>query len=301
MYKCFQPTHLSSFVDLRSQADHIMDQALAPSTRKTYKRSMNLFQSFAASIGKTFRQCLEAKNAELWLTHLSSRGLNHTTIRSHLSAIKHHCIRYDIPHGLDSQRIHLLLKGLAKRSARPAIPTAAITTHHMKLLKKASKSLLSKKKHYQFMAIMAVAFYGFLRPSEYCTTLSDHHLKWDDVQFSKKKRKVRLTLKSYKHSINKSTINLNSARVCCPVYWLKRYRQMFTTYHGEPLFDISAKDFRTTLRNLCEVAKIKSKLTPHSFRHRGASWASKQGWPDARIRAHGRWKSDAYKRYVRAF
>ena len=261
---------------------------------------MNLFRSFATTIGKTFRQCLKAKVVELWLTQLSSRGLNHTTIRSHLSAIKHHCIRYTIPHDLDSPRIHLLLKGLAKRSSRLPTPTAAVTTNHLTRLAKASKSLLTKKGHYQFMAIMAVAFYGFLRPSEFCTTPADYHLKWDDVQFSRKERKVRLTLRSYKHSKNQSTIVLEPARLCCPIYWLKRYRQMFAKYHCDPLFDISAKEFYTTLRNLCDATRIKSKLTPHSFRHGGASWASKQGWPDARIRAHGRWRSDAYKRYVRA-
>ena len=176
-----------------------------------------------------------------------------------------------------------------------------MTTKHLKLLIKVSSGLQNKKDHYQFIAMLAVAFYGFLRPSEYCITPSNHHLNWNDVQFSKKGKQVRLFLRSFKHSKGKSTIVLHPAKICCPIYWLKRYRSLFANCHHTPLFDMTAKDFHRVLKNLCDTAKIKTKLTPHSLRHGGASWASKQGWPDARIKAHGRWRSDAYKWYVRAF
>ena len=287
--------------DLKSQANLIIDQALAPSTKKAYKRSMDLFHMFASSIGKSTKQCLKGKYIELWLAQLSSKGLRHNTIRSHLSAVRYHCTRHDIPHSLNSPRIRLLLKGLERNSATATTSAATMTTKHLKLLIKVSSALQNKKDHYQFIAMLAVAFYGFLRPSEYCITPSNHHLNWNNVQFSKKGKQVRLFLRSFKHSKGKSTIVLHPAKICCPIYWLKRYRSLFTNCHHTPLFDMTAKDFHRVLKNLCDTAKIKTKLTPHSLRHGGASWASKQGWPDARIKAHGRWRSDAYKRYVRAF
>ena len=262
---------------------------------------MDLFQTFASSIGQNTKKCFKGKYIELWLAQLSSKGLHHNTIRSHLSAVKYHCNRYGISHDLDSPRIHLLLKGLAKSSTKAPTSAPAATTSHLKLLSKVSGILHKKKDHYQFMAMLAVAFYGFLRPSEFCRTPADHHLNWRDVQFSKKGKQARLSLRTFKHSKGKSTILLQPAKICCPVYWLKRYRRLFVKCHRKPLFDMTAKDFHSVLKNLCDVAKIKTNLTPHSFRHGGASWASKQGWPDARIKAHGRWRSDAYKRYVRAF
>ena len=297
----FMNIDIVCILDLKSRANLIIDQALAPSTKKAYKRSMDLFQTFSASIGKSTQQCLKGKYIELWIAQLSSKGLHHNTIRSHLSAVKYHCTRYDIPHSLDSPRINLLLKGLAKSSTTTTASAAAVTTNHLKLLTKVSRALHNKKDHYQFIAMLAVAFYGFLRPSEYCITPSNHHLSWNDVQFSKKGKQARLSLRSFKHSKGKSTIVLHPAKICCPIYWLKRYRRLFAKCHRTPLFDITAKNFHGVLKNLCHTAKIKTKLTPHSFRHGGASWASKQGWPDARIKAHGRWRSDAYKRYVRAF
>ena len=67
-----------------------------------------------------------------------------------------------------------------------------------------------------------------------------------------------------------------------------------------PLFDVTLQEFRATLEDVRLAASIRTHLTPHCFRHGGATWAANQGWPDARIKAHGRWKSDAYKRYVHA-
>ena len=34
------------------------------------------------------------------------------------------------------------------------------------------------------------------------------------------------------------------------------------------------------------------------LRRGGATWASLQGWSDSRIRAHGRWSSGAFKKYI---
>ena len=197
--------------------------------------------------------------------------------------------------------MNLLLKGLTRCSTKTPVSSAGVSTKHLRSLTRVSKVLHSNKDHCRLMAMMAVAFYGFLRPSEYCVTSSAHYLNWNDVQFSHKGRYVRLTLRSYKHSKAKSTIQLQSEKICCPIYWLKKYRRMFAVCHSNPLFDMSANRFKAILNNLRDAAKIKTKLTPHSFRHGGASWASQQGWPDARIKAHGRWRSDAYKRYVHAF
>ena len=288
-------------VDLRKQTELFIDQALAPSTAKAYKRSVNLFRTFSSSLGKTVQQCLKRKYVELWLTQLASKDLQHNTIKSHLSALRHHCIRHNIPHSLHSPRLHLLLKGLARCSTKTPTSAAAVSTKHLRSLARVSKALHSSKDHCQPMAMMAVAFYGFLRPSGYCVTPSAHYLKWNDVQFSNKERFVRLTFRSYKHSKAKSIIQLQSEKTCCPIYWLKQYRKMFASCHSTPLFDMTANRFKVILSNLTDAAKIKTNLTPHSFRHGGASWASQQGWPDARIKAHGRWRSDAYKRYVRAF
>ena len=46
------------------------------------------------------------------------------------------------------------------------------------------------------------------------------------------------------------------------------------------------------------VAGLQDNVTPHALRRGGATWASLQGWSDSRIRAHGRWSSGAFKKYI---
>ena len=149
--------------------------------------------------------------------------------------------------------------------------------------------------------MIALAFYSFLRPPEYCVTTSNHNICWEDVRFSKGDRKIRLTLKSFKHSQGRRIVQVESAEVCCPVTRMRRYKKLTKTNRGSPVFDVTATEFRRILRTTRKVAGIKRKLTPHALRHGGATWGGRQGWPDARIKAHGRWNSDAYKRYVRGY
>ena len=63
-----------------------------------------------------------------------------------------------------------------------------------------------------------------------------------------------------------------------PVKVLLRYIAVWGRKGCEALFDVSAQDFSTRLTRMCQIARIKSKLTPHSFCHGGATWAVKQGW-----------------------
>ena len=48
---------------------------------------------------------------------------------------------------------------------------------------------------------------------------------------------------------------------------------------------------------LCGLAP--SRYKGHSFRIGAASHAADRGWSDAQIRALGRWKSNAFQRYIR--
>ena len=61
---------------------------------------------------------------------------------------------------------------------------------------------------------------------------------------------------------------------------------------------LGPKCINTYLKVLCGLLGLGS-LSSHAFRSGGATWAAAQGWPDAVIRAHGRWASDAVVAYIR--
>lgn len=61
---------------------------------------------------------------------------------------------------------------------------------------------------------------------------------------------------------------------------------------------MSHRKYRAEFDQVIESLGFGGGLTPHSLRRGGASWASMQGWSDSRIRAYGRWSSNAFKKYV---
>ena len=273
-----------------------MDNALAPSTRKAYQKSVGKFTTFC----KNMDMDLTDKEAlELWVTHLSDDGVSHGVIKSHISALRNYSLKQKLPLNLDNPRLKLLIKGTEKSKPRHVSRPVATLSHIIRLVKTA-KACYHDKDYREMAALLSLAFFGFLRPSEYCITEAGHNLQWNDIQFSRNNKSVRLSLRSYKHSRERCKVYLGKVKECCPVDHLRKYKETFAHSHGKALFNVTAKELEAKLKSLSKCAKIKTHLTPHSFRHGGASWASHQGWPDARIKAHGRWRSDAYKRYVHA-
>jgi integrase len=192
----------------------------------------------------------------------------------------------------------MLIRGV-KRGVTQNKQKPAVTISHLKRLSETAAKVLTKAKHCRFTAMVSIAFYGFLRPSELGVSPVGHHLRRSSVKLGSKGRSLRLALRTYKHSTQPKLIYVGVARECCPVKSFKEYTKVWKQPTKAPLFDMSVQEFRETLAYTSAVAKIKTKLTPHCFRHGGATWAAKLGWSDAKIRAHGRWNSDAYKRYVR--
>lgn len=287
--------------DLKKERDRLMNQALAPSTKKAYTKQLFKFKSFCQDIGEELPQAFQNESVELWLAHLKEGGAACSTIRSHLSALRHHCLLHNTPANLNSPRIQLILKGIQREAVTGLPPKRPVTLSHLRRLINASQTVHGEGlEHNRFSAMISLAFYGFLRPSEICTSSAKHELKWTNVKFGTKKHSVRITLVTYKHSQQANSIKIKRTNTkSCPIKWLKRYKNTYKN-KGTAVFPITVRDFQTTLEKMKQKAKIKTHITPHCLRHGGATWASNQGWTDAKIKAHGRWRSNAYTRYVKA-
>ena len=278
-----------------------MDASISPATSHIYKRCLSRYNQFVQLVGYS-SGTIDNKLVRLWLAHLNKQGLAYGTICSHLSAIKHWCKKQDLHINLNSPRIALILKGIKKTkgAALNMKKKGVATPSHIRRLW-STASILGKSKH-RFRTMVVTAFYGFLRPSELCVSKAGHYLTQDSVKIGRNKHSISLTLRTFKHSTVAATIKLKKERSgCCPVATMEKYiRSVFPPEPKAPLFNLTTNEFRDELSRVCTAAKIRTKLTPHSFRHGGATWAASRGWPDSRIRAHGRWRSNAFLRYVRA-
>lgn len=288
---------------LEREFNKAIGQAHAPSTKKLYAKNIQNFEQFCKSIGVRLPKQLCENVLELYIAHLNLKGFAHSTIMSHVSAIRHFNICKNISATLDSPRISLALRGIKNNQPTQQNKTA-VSISHLKRLLLTSRQTLQYPAGCRFRAMICLAFFGFLRPSEFCITSAGHELKWGNLKLDKRARNVRLTLPTYKH---KQTNDIDVVKIAstghsyCPIKNINAYLAVYNGRRGTPLFNVTVAEFQSTLKSTCNSAHIKSSLTPHCFRHGGATWASNQGWPDVRIRAHGRWKSSAYKRYVRPF
>lgn len=242
-------------------------------------------------------------SVELWVASLSMKGLSFGTVQSHLSALRHISKRRGLSIDCQSEKLHLALKGL-KRKAKSPIRKHPISTRQVNLIIRQADRILPSYTALSFKVMVSLAFYGFLRPSEYCVTPANHHLRLGDIKISRSRKYCYLRLRSFKHSTSPAVIGI--ANAWSTAYPIADLLQRYLDLHAnrccsDVLFDISVSEFRRTLTRVCESAGIKATISPHCFRHGGASWANKRGWSVAKITAHGRWNSQAFNAYLKPY
>lgn len=118
---------------------------------------------------------------------------------------------------------------------------------------------------------------------------------------------IKLHMANFKNSKESQPIDIFIYRdsPVCPVSLVLDYLQVRGSGQG-PLFcwpDCSAitrSYFTQCLNDAFDFCNLdRSKYKSHSFRIGAASWAAAKGLSDAQIRDFGRWKSNAFLRYIR--
>ena len=104
----------------------LMENALAPSTRRAYLNRISKFKNFSRDLGRKTSKLFGHNTIELWLTSLDEKNITHNTALTHLSAISFYCTSQGIEHKLDITRIKLMLKGMEKKVSKPSAPIVSI-------------------------------------------------------------------------------------------------------------------------------------------------------------------------------
>ena len=153
--------------------------------------------------------------------------------------------------------------------------------------------------------VILTAFHGFFRLGE-LVFKGDAHKVVQLSGVSYTEGRVELTLPSSKTSGPVRVSVACEASAPCPVAAIKAFVQVRGGMPG-PLFahpDGSAylhTQFHTRLVAVLSLCRLDPGFYKgHSFRIGAASEAVRRGYSDAQIRLMGRWKSDAFRVYIRA-
>ena len=283
--------------------------AVAHSTRKNYMSALRAYTQFCRYHSKPSFPANE-DTLMLFATHVASYS-SHSNVKMHMAAIKHFSIirGYKTPFNSFS-RLYLLTKGIRRKqgSSRSKPKRLPITPT---LLNTIAMNLFNSSRLYEdkvmLWAALMLAFFGFLRVSEYT---SSHKTKFDpdttllvrDINLAPDH--ARVFIKASKTDPFREGVCIrvaaNGTRLC-PVIALRNFLKIHPSGHG-PLFVFRSGKFlsRKDLNDLLvSTTNGLANVSSHSLRIGAASTAAAMGCPKWLIQAMGRWTSDCFRRYIR--
>ena len=194
------------FTGLKKESERLMSESIAKSTKTLYKKFWAQFKSFCERLGLSLREKNLMETLELWVAALSRQGVNYGSILTRLAAVRHQLKKSEKNVKLSSNRLELMLKGI-KKKRKPVIGKTPVTLSHVRRMHRASESL-ERPRALMFKAMTALAFFGFLRPSEMCIGRSKHYLLRGDIQISRNSKYCRVNFRTFKHSDSAQSIRI---------------------------------------------------------------------------------------------
>ena len=246
--------------------------------------------------------------------HLAKRGLKVTTVVQYMSIIKSQGMslypEWLKPHEL--REYYEIARGLKRLfgaedalEARTKHPISELQLLQLMNTAKSSKAL-SKLEGLIVASVMCILFGGMMRASDLMDAMAVRPTV-DNVVFSASGDSAVLTLPKRKTTTYdqdaERAVHLYAVMPGNPVHHLRllvndaraaKRRQLVPAFLHTGL-----NSFWKILRKLCEEAQIPDKITPHCFRHGGATYLLKRNVNAAVIKRLGGWKSEqAFYRYL---
>lgn len=292
---------------------YLLDNSLAQSTRRSYRRSIYLYSIFHATFSSSNKSLfpISASKLSKFIAFLVAKHYKSSSIQSILSGLSYIHVLNDWPNPVSHCLIKKMLLG-SKRLSLSSDTRLPITRKILRsIIKNASRLFDSQFEQTLFRAMYSLAFHALLRVGEYTVTdASAHVIQFKALTFQVKGQAIlscNIILPHYKHSLKPASLHIPKSGVpaVCPVANLVRYCNirgkkdgpLFLTEIGTP---VTSRQFSRGLKSSIQDLGLPSHLyTPHSFRIGGASFAQQCNFSESRIQSLGRWKSAAFRKYLR--
>ena len=241
-----------------------------------------------------------------FIAHLCNQALSAATITGYVSALSSLHKMNNLADPAATAIVQKTLQGVRKSGTGGDI-RLPITPRLLSLMyERASMALGNNYDVLLVRAVILTAFHGFFRLGELVVKGDAHKVvQLSGVRYTE--GGAELTLPSSKTTSGPVKVSVAcEASAPCPVAAIKAFVQVRGRMPG-PLFahpDGSAylhNQFHTRLVAVLSVCGLDPGFYKgHSFRIGAASEAARRGYSDAQIRLMGRWKSDAFRVYIRA-
>lgn len=299
-------------VSWRAEAKRAIEASLAPGTRLSYSRYITEFDHFrvASQLGMLWPAPIE--HLMQFAVSLWSRKLSVKTMKGYFSAVAFHSKAQGVADFTGDFRLRRMLEGWARQlppvrdARRPFTPT-----HILIFLDKFTQLCVSFWEVQLFSVATLVAFFGAFRISELlvasrtdgrCRALAISDVALFDGRVVLTVRQSKTDQRCVGQRVHLYTCS--DARLC-PVQALSHWKSLLGDRKG-PLFQhesglpLTQYQFWAVLRKALRAAGLPERdYGTHSFRIGAASAAAELGFGSHELQRLGRWKSGAYKSYIR--
>ena len=254
----------------------------------------------------------------MFVAQLAESGLAYGTVKCYLSAVRHLYISKGEgdPFAKSLPKLDYVLKGVKRqKGVQPSRPRLPITPAILRAMRSYWSPQVDNFNVSMFWDACCVGFFGFLRAGEFTVASAATydpavHLSVEDVSVDSREApsRVRLIIKQSKTDPFRTGAVVFLGRTTndlCPVAAVLAYLArrgstpgpLFILADGSPL---SRQRLFLELRQALSASGITcDAFSGHSFRIGAATTAAAKGIEDSAIRTLGRWRSDAYHRYIR--
>lgn len=294
--------------------ESLLTSAVSTSTQQTYSRAFHLLHEFVQTSLQGIN-CLPTSVDTLvyFIAHLFSKHFAAATIKTYVAGIGYINQLAGFSDPANSFLIKKILVAVQRGSYQPDSRLPITPSILRRLVQALAHTNLSYFQQILLKAMYLLAFHAFLRVGEMISgNGSSHALQYEDLRLVSDHSSItrlEITFHSYKGNYNIRPVVISIDRKqdtsICPVLALEQYIRLRGTTPG-PLFrlapniPISYHFFGICMKQTVIAAGLPpNSYSSHSFRIGAASSAAAAGIPDEEIQQMGRWRSLAFKRYIR--
>lgn len=288
----------------------LLNAALTEGSKQAYKRAIASYTNFSK---KHFPTCsvFPASTGVLaaFIASRFSQNYAPATLMTYMSALSYIHKLADMADPTQHFVIKKLLAGAQKLAGKPDTRLPITPSVLYKIVDATNFIVSSDYVHRMLKSMFLLAFHAFLRIGEmtvHSRSKSESVVQLTDVSISNSG--LTLVMCHFKHNTSGRPITLSISRTndeYCPVLALSRFLNVRSPFKG-PLYafangsPVSRNYFCQQLSKALKYAGLDpGNYKAHSFQIGAATTAADSGMSETQIQAMGRWKSTAFKRYIR--
>lgn len=294
-----------------------MGLSVAPNTHKAYQSAWDAYANMRSEIGQQAQLPVSRTDLILFIAHLSISGKAPSTIGSYVSGLSFLHKRNDFNDPADCFLVRKMIEGCRRDNPRVSDARRPLTIHMLESVVGGMSAVCSSVyEMHMFQAALLLAFFGFLRVSEFTAPSKNcaavKALQIDDVSLNSDqhgKRCIKLRIR-----FSKTDQHGRSTTLIIPdtdvggfnlVNVLNRFLEVRTPGKG-PLFwhfdktPMTRYQFAAILKRALIIKQIpEANISTHSIRIGACTHFATMGHSEEELMSMGRWASSAYKRYIR--